>query len=92
MFSRESTAPSMSKAALVRIASRKPCRNIAGCARNTRARRRGHSNTIIAARLQLSQKTIRNNVSNILAKLQVADRAQAIVRARDAGLGQQSRG
>ena len=49
----------------------------------------GHSNTIIAARLQLSQKTIRNNVSNILAKLQVADRAQAIVRARDAGLGHQ---
>ena len=52
----------------------------------------GHSNPIIATRLQLSQKTIRNNVSNILTKLQVADRAQAIVRARDAGLGQQSRG
>jgi len=49
----------------------------------------GRSNTIIAVRLQLSQKTIRNNVSNILAKLQVADRAQAIVRARDAGLGHQ---
>jgi DNA-binding NarL/FixJ family response regulator len=49
----------------------------------------GRSNTIIAARLQLSQKTIRNNVSNILVKLQVADRAQAIVRARDAGLGHQ---
>ena len=49
----------------------------------------GRSNTTIAARLQLSQKTIRNNVSNILAKLQVADRAQAIVRARDAGLGHQ---
>ncbi len=39
----------------------------------------------------LSQKTIPNNVSNILVKLQVADRAQAIVRARDAGLGHQSR-
>jgi DNA-binding NarL/FixJ family response regulator len=51
----------------------------------------GRSNGAIAARLQLSQKTIRNNVSNILAKLQVADRAQAIVRARDAGLGHQSR-
>jgi DNA-binding NarL/FixJ family response regulator len=49
----------------------------------------GRSNTLIAARLQLSQKTVRNNVSNILAKLQVADRAQAIVRARDAGLGRQ---
>jgi DNA-binding NarL/FixJ family response regulator len=51
----------------------------------------GRSNTTIAARLHLSQKTIRNNVSNILAKLQVADRAQAIVRARDAGLGYQAR-
>ena len=47
----------------------------------------GRSNAAIAARLYLSQKTIRNNVSNILVKLQVADRAEAIVRARDAGLG-----
>jgi DNA-binding NarL/FixJ family response regulator len=51
----------------------------------------GRSNTVIAARLHLSEKTIRNNVSNILVKLQVADRAQAIVRARDAGLGHQAR-
>jgi DNA-binding NarL/FixJ family response regulator len=51
----------------------------------------GQANTAIATRLHLSQKTIRNNVSNILVKLQVADRAQAIVRARDAGLGYQSR-
>ena len=51
----------------------------------------GNPNAAIAARLQLSQKTVRNNVSNILAKLQVADRAQAIVRARDAGIGHQSR-
>jgi len=51
----------------------------------------GRSNTAIAAKLDLSQKTIRNHVSNILTKLQVADRAQAIVQARDAGLGQQSR-
>jgi DNA-binding NarL/FixJ family response regulator len=35
----------------------------------------------------LSAKTIANNVTNILAKLQVAERAQAIVVARDAGLG-----
>ena len=41
----------------------------------------------IAARLYLSPKTVRNHVSNIFAKLQVADRAQAIVRAREAGLG-----
>jgi DNA-binding NarL/FixJ family response regulator len=51
----------------------------------------GRSNADIAGRLQLSQKTVRNHVSNILTKLQVADRAQAIVRARDAGLGQQAR-
>jgi DNA-binding NarL/FixJ family response regulator len=38
----------------------------------------------------LSQKTIRKHVSNIFTKLQVADRAQAIVRAREAGMGQQS--
>jgi DNA-binding NarL/FixJ family response regulator len=51
----------------------------------------GRANATIAARLGLSHKTIRNHVSNILTKLQVADRAQAIVQARDAGLGQQSR-
>ncbi len=47
----------------------------------------GHNNTEIAGRLILSQKTVRNHVSNIFSKLQVADRAQAIVRAREAGLG-----
>jgi len=46
----------------------------------------GHNNNDIADRLVLSPKTIRNNVSNIFSKLQVADRAQAIVRARAAGL------
>jgi DNA-binding NarL/FixJ family response regulator len=51
----------------------------------------GRANTAIAAKLGLSQKTVRNHVSNILTKLQVADRAQAIVQARDAGLGQRSR-
>ena len=48
---------------------------------------RGLSNSQIADRLVLSPKTIRNNISNIFSKLQVADRAQAIVRAREAGLG-----
>jgi DNA-binding NarL/FixJ family response regulator len=48
---------------------------------------RGHRNAEIAARLVLSEKTVRNHVSNILSKLQVADRAQAIIRAREAGLG-----
>jgi DNA-binding NarL/FixJ family response regulator len=47
----------------------------------------GRNNTDIAATLELSQKTVRNHVSNIFAKLQVADRAEAIVRAREAGLG-----
>ncbi len=42
----------------------------------------------IAKHLHLSQKTVRNHVSNIFTKLQVADRAQAIIRAREAGLGQ----
>jgi DNA-binding NarL/FixJ family response regulator len=49
----------------------------------------GHANQTIAQRLVLSHKTVRNHVSNIFAKLQVADRAQAIVRAREAGLGQE---
>jgi DNA-binding NarL/FixJ family response regulator len=47
----------------------------------------GRSNADLAATLVLSPKTVRNHVSNIFAKLQVADRAQAIVLARDAGLG-----
>lgn len=47
----------------------------------------GRDNTEIARQLVLSAKTVRNHVSNIFAKLQVAHRAQAIVMARDAGLG-----
>jgi DNA-binding NarL/FixJ family response regulator len=47
----------------------------------------GASNTDIAHRLVLSPKTVRNHVSNIFSKLQVADRAQAIIRGREAGLG-----
>jgi DNA-binding NarL/FixJ family response regulator len=46
----------------------------------------GHKNNDIATQLVLSEKTVRNHVSNILSKLQVADRAQAIIRAREAGL------
>ena len=49
---------------------------------------RGISNPDIARKLFLSPKTVRNNVSNIFLKLGVADRSQAIVRAREAGLGQ----
>ncbi|KIL39607.1 LuxR family transcriptional regulator [Gordoniibacillus kamchatkensis] len=47
----------------------------------------GFNNGDIAARTGLSPKTVRNHVSNIFNKLQVADRAQAIIRAREAGLG-----
>jgi len=47
---------------------------------------RGRSNTEISRELSLSPKTVYNYVSNILSKLQVADRAQAIIRAREAGL------
>jgi DNA-binding NarL/FixJ family response regulator len=50
----------------------------------------GLNNTEITRELVLSPKTVRNHISNVFAKLQVADRAQAIVRARDAGLGQRS--
>ncbi len=48
----------------------------------------GHSNADIANRLFLSPKTVRNHISSIFDKLQVTDRAQAIVRAREAGMGQ----
>jgi DNA-binding NarL/FixJ family response regulator len=47
----------------------------------------GHSNAKIAARLFVSPKTVGNHISHIFTKLRVADRAQAIVRAREAGLG-----
>ena len=48
---------------------------------------RGLRNREIAGRLVISERTVGNHISNIFAKLQVADRAQAIVRARQAGLG-----
>lgn len=46
----------------------------------------GANNDSIAQQLGLTSKTVRNYISNIFSKLQVADRAQAIVRAREAGL------
>ena len=47
----------------------------------------GLSNAAIAERLVLSPKTVRNQVSTVFGKLQVASRAEAIVMAREAGLG-----
>jgi DNA-binding NarL/FixJ family response regulator len=50
----------------------------------------GCTNMAIAERLVLSRKTVSNHISNIFSKLQVADRSQAIIRARQAGLGHQT--
>lgn len=47
----------------------------------------GNNNATIANKLVLSPKTVRNHISNIFSKLQVADRAEAIIRAREAGMG-----
>jgi len=49
----------------------------------------GYRNSQIAEELTISPKTVRNHVSNILNKLQVADRTQAILKAREAGFGSQ---
>ena len=50
----------------------------------------GRDNAQIAARLGLSEKTVRNHITSIFAKLEVENRAQAIVLARDAGFGEQA--
>ncbi len=47
----------------------------------------GLSNSEIAIKLSISLKTVRNHVSNIFNKLQVTDRVQAAIRAREAGMG-----
>ena len=52
----------------------------------------GLTNAQIGGQMFLSAKTVANNVSNILAKLQLAERGQAIVVARDAGLGRRPGG
>ncbi|HVM09843.1 MAG TPA: response regulator transcription factor [Acidimicrobiales bacterium] len=50
---------------------------------------RGLDNHAIGNRLGINEKTIRNHVSNVFTKLQVTDRSQAIVKAREAGLGRE---
>jgi DNA-binding NarL/FixJ family response regulator len=52
---------------------------------------RGMSNAAIGQRLGLRPKTVRNYVSNVITKVQAADRAEAALRAREGGLGQPSR-
>jgi DNA-binding NarL/FixJ family response regulator len=47
----------------------------------------GLSNQEIAARLVITNKTVRNHLSNIFSKMQVTDRVQAVIQARNAGLG-----
>ncbi len=51
----------------------------------------GKANAAIARRLGITEKTVKNHVSNIYSKLHVADRAQAMLRARDAGYGRSER-
>ena len=51
----------------------------------------GDDNAAIASQLLISAKTVANNVSNILVKLHLRDRAHAVAAARDAGLGSGSR-
>lgn len=48
----------------------------------------GTNNAGIARRLGISDKTVRNHVSNVFMKLQVADRAELVAKARDAGIGE----
>lgn len=47
----------------------------------------GHPNAVIASRLAITDKTVRNHVTNIFSKLQVTDRVQAVMRARSVGFG-----
>lgn len=82
--------------------SRPRCVDTAGCHALSGLARRGYStehevlghvatgsdNHEIAALLHLSEKTVRNQVATILAKLQLRDRAAAVAAARDRGLGQ----
>ena len=48
---------------------------------------RGYDNTTISRRLVVSPKTVRNHVSHVIAKIGAVDRAAAMIRARDEGLG-----
>jgi DNA-binding NarL/FixJ family response regulator len=82
-FAKEPLAPRASRAAFPQLTDRE--REILTLIAT------GKDNQEIAGELFLSLKTVRNYVSSILSKLQVASRAQAIVRAREAGLGREDR-
>ena len=74
------TAPAPRDGAFVQLSSRE--REVLGLIAE------GLDNHQIAGRLFLSEKTVRNHINSIFGKLDVHSRAQAIVRARDAGFGQ----
>lgn len=83
---------SVARGALAALAGRRPqpvepFPELTASERNVlRLMARGQSNAAIALDLAISHKTVRNYVSSIFHKLGVADRAQAVVRAREAGL------
>jgi DNA-binding NarL/FixJ family response regulator len=87
IFGRSVAVRMLSWFAAPRAATDLPFADLTAGERNVlRLMAQGLSNPAIAAELSISQKTVRNYVSGVFRKLQVADRAQAIVRARQAGL------
>lgn len=87
IFGRSVAARMLGWFAAPRTGADEPFADLTAGERNVlRLMAQGLSNPAIAAELSISQKTVRNYVSGVFRKLQVADRAQAIVRAREAGL------
>jgi DNA-binding NarL/FixJ family response regulator len=87
IFGRSVAARMLGWFAAPRAAADEPFADLTAGERNVlRLMAQGRSNAAIAAELSISQKTVRNYVSGVFRKLQVADRSQAIVQARQAGL------
>ncbi len=78
---------SSSSARAVTLAAPPSPRSRRGSARSSSSSRAGATNGQIAHALGLSTKTVRNHMASVCTKLQVLDRAQAAIAARDAGLG-----